>query len=90
VLLEELVREVQRKIGRNLLHFQKLEYLLKYIVANGQYSGFISDLQKNISSKRELVNKLTMGQLIGELKEYHLTNAEGKRKGAFKLGFRKK
>lgn len=67
--LEDLIREVQRKIGRNILLFQQLEYALKYVVANGQFSGYSSDLEKIITSKRELVNKQTMGQLVGQFVE---------------------
>jgi len=67
--LDDLVREIQRKIGRNILLFQQLEYLLKYIVANGQFSGYSSDLEKIIASKRESVNKQTMGQLVGQFVE---------------------
>jgi len=67
--LEELVREVQRKIGRNILLFQQLEYLLKYIIANGQFSGYSSELERAIENKKMAVNKQTMGQLVGQFVE---------------------
>ena len=67
--LEDLVREIQRKIGRNILLFQQLEYFLKYVVANRQFSGYSSDLEKIIASRRESVNKQTMGQLVGQFVE---------------------
>jgi len=67
--LDDLVREVQRKIGRNILLFQQLEYLLKYVVANGQFSGYSSELESIIATKRSSVNKQTMGQLVGQFVE---------------------
>jgi len=36
--------EVFRKIGRNLLNFQKIEQMLKYLIANGRMSGYMSDI----------------------------------------------
>jgi len=69
--LDDLIREIQRKIGRNILLFQQLEYALKYVVANGRFSGYSSDLKNIIESKRESVNKQTMGQLVGQFVESH-------------------
>jgi hypothetical protein len=34
--LKDLVADVLRKIGRNMMLFQQLEHLLKFIVANGR------------------------------------------------------
>ena len=67
--LDDLVREVQRKIGRNILLFQQLEYLLKYMVANTRFSGYSSELRGIISTRKEAVNKQTMGQLVGQFVE---------------------
>lgn len=66
MLLEDLVNEVLKKIGRNMLLFQQLEYLLKIIVANGKLSGYSSELE-NIKNKQVAkVNKQTMGQVAGQ------------------------
>ena len=67
--LNDLVREVQRKIGRNILLFQQLEYLLKYMVANARFSGYISELEGIISTREKTINKQTMGQLVGQFVE---------------------
>lgn len=67
--LEELVKEIQRKIGRNLMRYQQLEQVLKYVVANAQFSGYVSELKQNISNKKESVKKQTMGKLIGQFVE---------------------
>ncbi|HDU8571232.1 TPA: hypothetical protein RG687_001002 [Vibrio parahaemolyticus] len=67
--LDNLVREVQRKIGRNILMFQQLELLLKYVVANGKISGYSSELEDIVASQKATVNKKTMGQLVGQFIE---------------------
>ena len=64
--LKDLVDDVLRKIGRNMMLFQQLEYLLKFVVANGNLSGYSSKL-KDIQAKRtESIHKQTMGQLVGQ------------------------
>ena len=64
--IEDSVNEVLRKIGRNMMLFQQLEQLLKFIVANGKLSGYASELE-NIKDKQSAsINKQTMGQLIGQ------------------------
>ncbi|MCL1076922.1 hypothetical protein D5R81_02125 [Parashewanella spongiae] len=64
--LKSAVDEVLRKIGRNMLLFQQLEGLLKYIIANGQFSGYSSELKRIIEKRTSTVNKQTMGQLVGQ------------------------
>jgi len=68
--LETLKNEVLRKIGRNMLNFQNIEGMLKFLVANGTFSGYISELELNKQKKAETIRKQTMGQLIGQ----HLEN----------------
>lgn len=63
--LKDAVNEVLRKIGRNLMLFQQLEYRLKYIVANGNISGYASQLKEKQLKHASSVNTKTMGQLIG-------------------------
>jgi len=64
--LEDSVNEVLRKIGRNMVLFQQLEHLLKFLVANGELSGYASDLE-NIKKKRaNSIKNQTMGQLVGQ------------------------
>jgi hypothetical protein len=64
MLLKEAVNEVLRKIGRNLMLFQQLEYKLKYIVANGNIAGYASQLKEKQLKHANSVNTKTMGQLI--------------------------
>lgn len=64
-----LVKEVQRKIGRNIILFQKLESLLKYLVANGQYCLSLIEFENHLSERQSIVNKQTMGVLVGQFVE---------------------
>ena len=58
--------EVMRKVGRNLLLFQHLEYALKYLVINGELSGYSSELQSNQLKRSESVGKQTLGIVAGQ------------------------
>lgn len=56
--------EVFRKIGKILLSFQKIEYMLKHLVANGRVSGYASDIMQTLEGKAAAVHKNTMGTLV--------------------------
>lgn len=58
------VKDLQSKIGRNVLLFQQLEQLLKYIVANSQLSGYASELQEIKAKTENIISKKTMGGLV--------------------------
>jgi hypothetical protein len=62
--LEDSVNEVLRKIGRNLMLFQQLEYLLKYIIANGNISGYASQLKDKKIKQDDKIRVKTLGQLV--------------------------
>jgi hypothetical protein len=74
VTLEDSVNEVLRKIGRNMMLFQQLEHLLKFIVANGSFSGYVSELNFKKEQRAASIQKQTMGQLVGQYIE--TTNPE--------------
>jgi hypothetical protein len=69
--------EVFQKIGRNLVNFQKIELMLKHLIANGQVSGYMSEFQKNQEKKVADTRKKTLGTLVGEFVEttFQSTNA---------------
>jgi hypothetical protein len=69
VELEKAKNEVLRKIGQNMLLFQQVEYLLKYVVANGNFSGSISQLRAQKERQIELTKKQTLGALVGQYLE---------------------
>jgi hypothetical protein len=61
--------EVFQKIGRNLFNFQKIELMLKNLIANGQVSGYMSEFPKNHEKKVTDTKKKTLGALVGEFVE---------------------
>ncbi|MUK94797.1 hypothetical protein GNP80_20535 [Aliivibrio fischeri] len=69
MLLTDLISEVQRKIGRNIILFQQLEGLLKYVLTFRDIDGHISELQDIIELKKASISKHTMGQLVGQFTE---------------------
>jgi len=64
--LEDSINEVFRKIGGNIILFQRLEYLLKFVIANGNFSGYVSELGDKKAKRTAYINKQTMGWLVGQ------------------------
>ena len=64
--LQHTINEVQRKIGRNLLLIQKIEYLLKYIVLHSKISGHPSQLKDIKKTRHEKLSKMSMGQVLSQ------------------------
>jgi OST-HTH/LOTUS domain len=60
-------REVQRKLGRNLLRLQQYEKLAKFLVAEQTIAGNADDLDNAQSLRHESVANKTLGQVVGEL-----------------------
>lgn len=61
------VTEVQRRIGRNVLLFQRIEYLLKHLNAHAAFGGTVSTLQDAIERNARAIHRKTMGELAGQL-----------------------
>jgi hypothetical protein len=61
--------EVFRKIGRNLLNFQKIELMLKHLLTNGPISGHLSELTQIREKRANKIRQKTMGSLVGEFVE---------------------
>lgn len=74
--LEDSVNEVFRKIGRNIMLFQQLESLLKYLVINSNISGYASDINELRVRRAASIGKQTMGTLIGQYVEISNPNYE--------------
>lgn len=62
--MKELSDEVLRKIGRNVLLFQQIERLLKFVVTNHRADGTILDLVENHQKRAGEIQTQTMGKLI--------------------------
>lgn len=64
VELEKLKNEVHRKVGRNIILFQKIELILKALLARGQLSGYASELNTVLEQGVTTIGKQTMGQVV--------------------------
>ena len=74
--LKKAKNEVLRKIGRNMLLFQQMEGMLKYLVAHGRFSGYASELKTKHENHIVTVRKQTMGQLVGQFLENTYSKCE--------------
>ncbi|CAH0353477.1 hypothetical protein [Aquabacterium sp. CECT 9606] len=66
---------VLRKIGRNVVLFQQIEGLLKFLVANHKVDGSTSTLEERRQHRVEKAHKQTMGQLIEQFSDGILSDA---------------
>lgn len=62
--------EVFRKIGRNLVNFQKIEQLLKAVILSSRMSGYVSEFQKNYQQKSNEIHSQSMGTLVKKFFEH--------------------
>lgn len=68
----DLLRTVQRKLGRCMLQLQQYERLLKAMVAHSELSGPPERLQAIRDEKIACAHKKTLGTLVGMLTESYL------------------
>jgi hypothetical protein len=61
--------EVLRKIGRNVVTFQQIEFMLKSILESSEIDGFASQIEKNKQLRQEKFKCQTMGQLTTQLSD---------------------
>ncbi|WP_417910327.1 hypothetical protein [Candidatus Electronema sp. PJ] len=64
VELEPIKNEVQRKIGRNLILFQQVEHIIKWLLARAKIEGYSSEWQAVIDRQKKAVHRKTLGQLV--------------------------
>lgn len=62
--LESTKAEVLRRVGRNLLLFQQIEGLLKFLLANHTRDGTLENLHTRQKTRAESVNKQMLGNLV--------------------------
>ncbi len=65
--LQSALDETLRKIGRNILIFQKMEAILKYMVSNSSLEGTARNLKENHVKNIISVSQKTMGNLVKDL-----------------------
>lgn len=66
---DDLRNEVLRKVGRNVVLFQRFEVMLKLLVTHGRLSGYACDLQGIKEKQKEKVMNQTLGQVAGQFVE---------------------
>ncbi|RYE42935.1 MAG: hypothetical protein EOP24_30790 [Hyphomicrobiales bacterium] len=59
--------EVLRRVGRNVVNFQQVELLLKYLNTHARWRAPVSQLSTHLEKQSELINRKTMGDLAGRL-----------------------
>lgn len=77
--------EVLKKIGINLVNFQKIELMLKHLITNGRMSGYISELKENMERQSATVHKQMMGNLVGQFMENTHSEPDGSLQSAIEL-----
>lgn len=55
------------KVGLNVLLFQEMEHLLKFLVMNGQVSGYASEILSKHQKRKTAISKQTLGTVAGSL-----------------------
>lgn len=73
--LSILTDELFRRVGRNLMNFQRVEGMLKFLVANGQLRGPIKELSVLRDTQTASVGRTTMGLLAGRFVDELLSDA---------------
>lgn len=62
--LQSIGEEVLRRVGENLLLFQRIEALLKFLLANHTADGTLENLQSKHETRAASVNKQMLGNLV--------------------------
>ena len=61
--------ELLRRVGRNLVVFQQIEYLLKHLTTHSAVAGPIHRIPEIIQARAAVAGRKTMGTLAGDLLE---------------------
>jgi hypothetical protein len=64
--LDPIVATALQKLGRNVVNFQKMEGMLKFILLFSDLEGSPSIIQRNFASRLRRLKKRTMGSLVEE------------------------
>ena len=85
--------EALQNIGRNVVAFQKMEAMLKFLIANQKIEGLPDQLQEILAARVTEVERQTMGTLVNRLFQTVLADKpssgaeEGSPDGAWSLSF---
>lgn len=62
--LEAIKNEVMRKIGRNMLLFQQMEHMLKFLIVHGNFAGSVDEVREEQEALTAAVRNQSMGKLV--------------------------
>lgn len=62
-LPKQAVNELHRKVGRNILLYQKIELVLKYFISKNNISGKVNELSSIFQKRMKINSKKTLGGL---------------------------
>ena len=68
----EIRKEVHRSVGRNLLNFQRFEFLLKHLLGRSGARFESSGLEAALAQRQDKVSDQTLGMLVRQLFEEFL------------------
>lgn len=69
------VNEVLRRIGRNLLLYQQIEHLLRFLIGSARVDGPVGSFQARSAKRRAGVHKQTLGQVADRFVDEVLADA---------------
>jgi hypothetical protein len=72
--LKELNNEIYQKVGKNIILFQRIEGLLKYLLSNSNISCQIGELSNTINLQMQEVSKSPKGTMGNLVKQYKNLN----------------
>jgi hypothetical protein len=72
----EIKDEALRKIGRNVVNFQKIEGMLKLLLSRREFRGPISEFESKLDKQRQEVEHDSLGKLAKNYFEYMCSESE--------------
>lgn len=60
------VEEVERRLGRNVILFQRLEFTLKQLLSRSFVQGNLAEIPKRIAEREQALKMQTLGNLSGK------------------------
>ena len=61
---QSVLDETLKKIGRNVLTFQRMEAMLKFLISHSKLQGTVSEVKSNHEKAVDAVSMQTMGNLV--------------------------
>ena len=75
--IPEIRDEALRKIGRNVVKFQKIEAILKLLVVGREFKGPVRKAKSILKEKRSQIERNSMGKLLEDyMKVYSATSED--------------